>query len=511
MSQKDIPVMFRWETPWRPTEIEELQANLGLHPARARDINTVMGFVLGQAIKTYRADPERWISYSRNQDWYRDPGRRQYFPVRAPYASMRSAIDQLAAIGAIEHRKSPRGNLGQQSSFRATADLYRVYTERPVLLVCTPRERIILRDGDGRLAPYQNSRQTDRWRNQVFAFNEVLASGSIELDGKLICEGDAVWVQDEDSEERRMVNGTATLSLHRVWNENWQRNGRLYGCWVQNLPKENRRNLSLNGEPVAEPDYPALHCRLIYHLAGKPMPDKPFEIDGFERSEVKRGFYTMVNAPTWDSARRAIWQHSPKWKELMAAIARKHSAVEDALCSGIGAQLMFTDATIMCRNLADLNREGIVALPMHDSVIVQAKYESRAFEIMERNLALKSAPEDSQKSAHKSASQVADKAQGKAPPHLIPHLHNGHSGGGDGRVAVPPVPSWVLSLPSDLAVFAVVAWFYAGGEVGRSVLSSRTGCIGFLRSAGRPAARLIPGRAGSGGSDYGREYLTTGD
>ena len=26
------------------------------------------------------------------------------------------------------------------------------------------------------------------------------------------------------------------------------------------------------------------------------MPDKPFEIDGFERSEVKRAFYTMVNA-----------------------------------------------------------------------------------------------------------------------------------------------------------------------------------------------------------------------
>ena len=29
----------------------------------------------------------------------------------------------------------------------------------------------------------------------------------------------------------------------------------------------------------------------------------------------------------------------------------------------------------------------------------------------------------------------------------------------------PPVPSWVVSLPSDLAALAVVAWFYAGGEV----------------------------------------------
>jgi len=435
--------MFRWETPWRPNEIEQLQANLGLHSGRTRDINTVMGFVLGQAIKTYRADPGRWISYSRNQNWYRDPGRRQYFPVRTPYASVRSAIDQLAATGAIEHRKSPRGNLGRQSSFRATADLYRAYMNRPVPLVCAPRERIILRDADGGLATYQNSRQTDRWRNQVLAFNEMLSSASIELDGKLIAQGDAVWVRDEDSEERRMVNGTATLSLHRVWNENWQRNGRLYGCWVQNLPKENRRTLLLNGESVAEPDYPALHCRLIYDRAGKPMPDKPFEIDGFERSEVKRAFYTMVNAPSWDSARRAIWQHSKRWKELMPAIARKHSAVEDALCSGIGAQLMFIDATIMCRNIADLNREGIVALPIHDSVIVQAKSKSAALEIMERNLALQTEALDPQKSTPKSAHDVIENAQEKAPPHLIPHLHNGHSGGGWVEVAGHSGGGWV--------------------------------------------------------------------
>jgi hypothetical protein len=475
MSEKDIPVVFRWETPWRPIEIEELQANLGLRSGRTRDINIVMGFVLGQALKTYRADPERWISYSRNSHWYRDPGRQQYFPVRTAYASIKSAIDQLGGTGVIEHQKSPRGNLGQQSRFRATSDLYRAYTERPVPLICTPRERIILRDGDGRLAPYQNSRDTDRWRKQVLSFNEALSSASIELDGKLISEGDEVWVrdgdpvgvQDDEIHGRRMVNGTATLSLHRIWNQNWQRNGRLYGCWVQNLPKENRRTLLLNGEPVAEPDYPALHCRLIYDRAGKPMPDKPFEIDGFERSEVKRTFYTMVNAPTWDGARRAIWQHSPKWKELMAAIVRKHSAITDFLCSGIGAQLMFMDATIMCRNLADLNRAGIVALPIHDSVIVPAKYEGKASEIMDRNLALKSGTHEPPKSAHKSASQVADKAQVKAPPRLVPRLHNGHSGAGRAVVGrlLPPVPSWVVSLPSDLAALAVVAWFYGGRGV----------------------------------------------
>jgi hypothetical protein len=72
MSEKDIPVMFRWETPWRPIEIEELRANHGLHPGRTRDINTVMGFVLGQAIKTYRADSAEGKNYSAR--WRRQIG-----------------------------------------------------------------------------------------------------------------------------------------------------------------------------------------------------------------------------------------------------------------------------------------------------------------------------------------------------------------------------------------------------------------------------------------------------
>src|SRR5262249_9095587 len=156
---------------------------------------------------------------------------------------------------------------------------------------------------------------------------------------------------------------------------------------------------------------------------------------------------------------------------------------------GIGARLMFMDATIMCRNLADLNRAGIVALPIHDSVIVPAKYEGKAFEIMERNLALKSGPHEPPKSAHKSASQVADKAQVKAPPRLVPRLHNGHSGVGRvaGRLSS-PVPSWVVSLPSDLAALAAVAWFY-GGQVAAYELQRETTGNSSRRIVGRAASR----------------------
>src|SRR5262249_27726012 len=64
-----------------------------------------------------------------------------------------------------------------------------------------------------------------------------------EGDAVWVRDGDAVCVQDDETDGRRMVNGTASLSVHRIWNESWQRNGRLYGPWVQNLPKQTRRSM----------------------------------------------------------------------------------------------------------------------------------------------------------------------------------------------------------------------------------------------------------------------------
>jgi hypothetical protein len=198
------------------------------------------------------------------------------------------------------------------------------------------------------------------------------------------------------------------------------------------------------------------------------MPEKPFEIDGWERADVKRAFYTMVNAPTWESARRALWTRSiRKSDELMKRVALKHSDVKHALCSGLGAKLMFMDATIMARNLADLNRLGIVGIPVHDSVIVEAKYESLGMEVMERNLGIVSVRDP--------VNYVAEEQQEKSiqvpssVPRSVPHSGEVFAAPA-GRLgvawSVPPIPSWMVTLlPADMASLATVAWFYGAGEV----------------------------------------------
>src|SRR5262249_42281880 len=181
--------------------------------------------------------------------------------------------------GALEHRKMPRGNLGEQSRFRATADLYRAYTARPVPLICSPRERIILRDADGGGAAYQNSGRIERWRKQVLGFNEVLSTAIIGLDGKLICDGDPVWVrdgdldcvQDDETDERRMVRRLDGLGLGCVC---WLWLGRRDRDWCR------RRQFTIfTGAQVVRAGYGLISVRTPYEHDLHGFPGTGRDID----------------------------------------------------------------------------------------------------------------------------------------------------------------------------------------------------------------------------------------
>jgi hypothetical protein len=79
----------------------------------------VRGYILGAAIDSGRKDPEQWLSYSRNHNYYANSARKRYWPVNNMYAGVVSSVDQLAGLGLIEHQKVPPGNLHWQSRFRA--------------------------------------------------------------------------------------------------------------------------------------------------------------------------------------------------------------------------------------------------------------------------------------------------------------------------------------------------------------------------------------------------------
>src|SRR5262249_25979833 len=303
--------------------------------------------------------------------------RRRYWPARCMYASVISVIDELADLGLFEHERMPPGNLGWQSRFRATAELIRMFTDQPPLrLTCDRRERIILRDSKGRPLGYDDTEATHRMRGRLTTLNEALTSIVVALDGEVIAEGAPLTTT-----QNRI--GAATLTLHRVFNESFQLGGRFYGMWPQNIPKELRRKITIDGSPTSEPDFPEHHLRLLYARCEQDMPTAPFEIDGWPPKVVKIATYTLINASTPTSALRAIAFDLTgpgaydEARRLISAIEAKHSAIAHAFNSGAGLRLMRLDSEITERIELRLLKHGIVALPVHDSYVVPARADER--------------------------------------------------------------------------------------------------------------------------------------
>ena len=452
---RDEPLVFTWHTGWRPRQLEEADAMIGLPSARTRDRQLVRGYILGAAIQVGRENPEQWISYSRNENYYANSARKRYWPVNNMYAAVTSSVDQLAALGLIEHQKMPPGNLHWQSRFRATPELLRLFDEKKIELMLAPPERILLRDKDGRPIQYKDTEQTRRWRRRIETFNEAVSSLTVSLDGRVIREGEPLVTP-----KNRI--GASTLTMFRVFNRTFGMGGRFYGPWIQNIEKELRRTIQINGNPTEEPDYPEHHARLLYDACERLMPPEPFIVDGWPRKDVKAAFYTLLNAETPTAAKRAIAEYfgrgreaSAKASKLIAEIERKHPAVANQFGSGAGLWLMRKDSEITENILTGLLRGGDFALPIHDSYLVPRQIAEKTREIMAEALA-KATRKPTRVCMAISSAQVPDKTT-KSTTSL---LQNGPCLFGGGA----PPPGWVAWLSPGPASLVVLSYFYAGAS-----------------------------------------------
>jgi hypothetical protein len=443
----DKALSFSWS--WRPKSLEQLDDAIRL-TARIRDVRVVRGFILGLAIKVFREDPERCISYSRNKNWYRWATWWRYWPVRNMYASMISAVDQLAAAGLIENHIVPPGNLGEQSRFRATPKLMALVEESRISLILDRPEIIIVRDADKHPISYAETRETERMRRALEKYNEAAAALHVCVAGQKIIEGEPLVVGET-------CTGAATLQAYRMFNESFRFGGRFYGQSTQNIPKELRATITINGSPTEEPDYPSLHPQLLYALVGRPLPGDPYDLDGWDRPTVKAAFNIMLNAKTTGSAMLAVAEimggysagHREQAKRLIAEIERKHAPVAEHFGSGIGLRLQRIDSNIAARVLAKSGRDGEFLLSLHDGFRSRRQYADRTREIMDECYAkvVGQAPAISTLK-RKANLQIWSPVGGWLPgPLLLP-------------------ASVVVSLPFGLASLVVVSAFYSGSVVG---------------------------------------------
>jgi hypothetical protein len=334
--------------------------------------------LLGELLLAYRVNPPAWVSYSRHRASYTN--RSRYRPASLTYATVTRFVDNQISLGNIEHHASSPRRRGMQSRMRLTKYTARGLENSGFALIYDPPESVVLRNSDDDAIDYADTDETKRMRAALAEINNALASSVLGYQAKVIRSGDILL----DKEQQRIP---ARNAMYRIFNRsNFDLGGRFYGAWWQNIERDQRQTILINGSPTYERDYSQLHPRLLYALSGKTLDGDAYIIDGWERKVVKKALNTLINADNKTAALRSIAKgHGPgayaRMRSLIERIKERHCRIADAFGTGAGLRLMRIDSDVAESVQLKLIRRGIISLPVHDSFLVEERQSGILAEI----------------------------------------------------------------------------------------------------------------------------------
>jgi hypothetical protein len=330
----------------------------------------------------------RWLSYSRDRSAY--SGRRRYEGPAYSYAHVCTVVDELDRHGLIQHDRAWPGRLGLRSRMKANAALLEVMGQVNSL-EHRPRELIHLKDAEGTLVGYSDTAFTRRIRREVCELNEAL--GAVRI---AVAAPDVAWTPIAVHIDNNVLH-PSQVACYRIFNGGWQVGVRLYGPFWQNLSKRRRRQLTINGSAVVEHDFAQLHPRLLYAERGCRIVGDAYTIRGYEgdRPAVKRSWQILINAASRRHAVLALakelggFHRQAEAARLLDALEHHHRPIAAAFYTGVGLRLQRLDSDLMMGILLQCLGEGIIAQPVHDSLIImRGPRADRAHEIMRAKLEL---------------------------------------------------------------------------------------------------------------------------
>jgi hypothetical protein len=326
--------------------------------------------------------------------------------------AMSRTIDLLVKAGLLN---ATLGRWGAASStYCATEKLCCVaqacgITADSLTLRLPPQRLVRLRKG-GSGTPqidFEPTADTIGWTDRLQAYNAFLSQQDIGL--ALTAEEDAEWVRhwNERREKRRSWEGEweacqlfrpelIQTDLYRQFNGSFSLGGRLYGGWWINTPKALRQKVTINGQPTAELDFSGCAIRMLYHERGLDYWDDPYwleDIAGYEaemglasghfREGIKAITQALINDQGGKEPEKIKLPDGlsfrPRFKrlEIRKMIEGNHAPIADAFGTGAGLRLQRLDSDLALDIVLELMRQDVLALPIHDSFLVDRRHRFR--------------------------------------------------------------------------------------------------------------------------------------
>jgi hypothetical protein len=227
----------------------------------------------------------------------------------------------------------------------------------------------------GKLIKYPETELTTQYRDEMEQINAILRDADIYYQG------------DKDIDDSR-------VELKRIFNNSsFEQGGRLYGAFWLNLSSEDKKEITIDDEWVVSLDYGQMAVRLAYSLAKAPIAfDDGYLIPNWEkvREATKKLINLMLNSTSphdWSVPKKVQKLYPYRehiGRHLLADIYSFHKPIAHLFGQPNGMKFMFLESEILIDVLLELNNRGIVALPIHDCILVKESAQKIAKEVMLR-------------------------------------------------------------------------------------------------------------------------------
>jgi len=222
--------------------------------------------VLLNLYKCWLDDATRYVAYHRrSNDYLAKNSRYNKLHISRSTIPVADGLIKLGYADGVNGFFDRRiGGKSRTARLRATDKLIALIKDhriqRYMIETARNRECIILRDWNPKTkrkydVPYQDTNDTNRMRQKLYAYNNLLRRTHIDLQ-----EGPGVEIPEFDRENK---------FVRRIFsNGRWDHGGRFYGGWWQNIESELRGRLRIDGDITVERDYSGIHIMLLYLKEG---------------------------------------------------------------------------------------------------------------------------------------------------------------------------------------------------------------------------------------------------
>ena len=248
-------------------------------------------------------------------------------------------------------------------------------------------------------------------RGQLTAYNRLLKQTFIDIPSYISSTLTRTIKNGPYAGRKQTISlGPDNKFVIRVFNGGlagkWQRGGRFYRGWWQQIDKEDRCKIYINVKPTLEVDFKAFHPNLLSNELGVKLSGDPYDLgelvlpDVITTNEEQREYVKLlvlmgINADSDKKAYKAFRNSDRKDKLgqsltdiqlglLLDAFINKHPQFKGVLNTGQALRLMNIDSQIANMVLDHFTNKNIPVLCIHDSFIIQYDKEPELRRILDQ-------------------------------------------------------------------------------------------------------------------------------